>query len=880
MSLARAKVTGSGQLSWRVSIDGWPEEFVSSKRMETTVDGRPRYVGLRSDGFSFKEEADPVTAGWKAGALTIEIVDVAGRATQSFDTAPTAVAYMTQEHTHSVTTLTVAGTSRFASSGYLHCDTEAIAYSGTTATTFTGLTRGKWNTLAQYHYAPDGERLGYVEVTDRPVILEGRRVRVYAYGSGDSPTGDGTLVWLGKASTGPKCSGPRWSFMVDSIASVLDVEVGGELSDPAPIRGIYYPRTAPLIVVMREGVSATYTDGVATTGKFAIAGFWESQADFLAALQTAIDAELSRASFTSTDVQAVPIGEQWGIQFTTASSGQIAMRFHWYSATDLAGALFGSTVVGTGEAQAISEANAVAASTSYTQAQATGEHGTVPRTTLGAYVSEADAADLLETQRTGMSSTANPPWRLYIGGGATVSTNLSAARMDWTGREGDPSGEFDAAITATDASARYIEIARSGVPMAGLTGRPFNATASNVPSITAGRGLGSGTLADLITTLTGATARWLNMGATPDIQAGDFGTLGEITEAAGDNALSQRLFSAFEAVELKELIEHECRLIGVYPALDANGKITFRRLRLPAASEVASVDLTSATVLTDEGFPPYERNSLGLFNTVEVSTGYDAREEKHYGDTYRVRDVSGFGQSPNSRTLVIKPKSREAQRVSYEDAVAIGRRVTGVYGGSYATVTVEVPALLYFDTLVGSVVRLTLSQLPAGDGTRGMSNRIGIVLSKELEPMSARGVLTLFVTDQRIGGYVPAATIAGISGTTGTTGPFSFVVASSYLPGGLQAADVWAAGDKIRLYLFDSTTTTNNVTGTVSSVTASSMTITTDTNWTYGASSWCIGSQVSTSISALSQQAYAYLADSAGLVTWSGSTAPAFTFAP
>ena len=71
-------------------------------------------------------------------------------------------AYITQEdeivtttlstsHTDSVTTITVASTTGFDSSGTLFIGNEQVTYTGTTSTTFTGATRGAGSTTASAH---------------------------------------------------------------------------------------------------------------------------------------------------------------------------------------------------------------------------------------------------------------------------------------------------------------------------------------------------------------------------------------------------------------------------------------------------------------------------------------------------------------------------------------------------------------------------------------------------------------------------------------------------------------------------------------------------------------------------------------------------------
>jgi len=67
---------------------------------------------------------------------------VLGKATSTF---------FTDDHTNSITTLTVNNTSGFASSGTLYVGSEIITYTGKTATTFTGATRGASSSTAAAH---------------------------------------------------------------------------------------------------------------------------------------------------------------------------------------------------------------------------------------------------------------------------------------------------------------------------------------------------------------------------------------------------------------------------------------------------------------------------------------------------------------------------------------------------------------------------------------------------------------------------------------------------------------------------------------------------------------------------------------------------------
>jgi len=58
---------------------------------------------------------------------------------------------LSTSHTDSVTTITVVSTTGFDSTGTLHIGNEQVTYTGTTSTTFTGVTRGAGGTTASAH---------------------------------------------------------------------------------------------------------------------------------------------------------------------------------------------------------------------------------------------------------------------------------------------------------------------------------------------------------------------------------------------------------------------------------------------------------------------------------------------------------------------------------------------------------------------------------------------------------------------------------------------------------------------------------------------------------------------------------------------------------
>ena len=194
---------GGGKLNYRVVIDGCPYQPVTqgsgmSASVSPSIGGRFR--GLKMSDVRFTQKADPVQCKLEVGGLEIKLVDFDGIWSSVFDLQPTATTWLSADATSSATTINVEDTTDFPSSGYIWIDGECISYGNKTGTSFTLCTRGVLtgdSDAAQAHYITDGIRLRTPEVTNWPVIWEGRRVTIYRYEEGDSLTGSGTQCYRG-----------------------------------------------------------------------------------------------------------------------------------------------------------------------------------------------------------------------------------------------------------------------------------------------------------------------------------------------------------------------------------------------------------------------------------------------------------------------------------------------------------------------------------------------------------------------------------------------------------------------------------------------------------------------------------------------------------
>jgi len=277
---------GEGKFRARIVVEGWPEIFVSDPSLvATTNDDREQRIAA---------SVDLARAELTEQEQTIEIVDDDdGTITASLSTTPTARTSLLADLPIGATTATVASTAGFAAAGVIHLATEAIAYTGTTPTTFTGLTRAVWNTTQQAHFTGDGERLAFPTVTNRPRTLRGRRVRLYLYGAADS--GVGTLRWRGIARTDVSYSQGRYAFSIEPSSWIFEQSIGADLEEPIPIRGVTLPASACLKFRIARSPDANVSSVPITTdaADVVLSGHYADNEAMVAALNVQIAAAIS-----------------------------------------------------------------------------------------------------------------------------------------------------------------------------------------------------------------------------------------------------------------------------------------------------------------------------------------------------------------------------------------------------------------------------------------------------------------------------------------------------------------------------------------------------------------------------------------------------------
>lgn len=882
MSWSSVLATGSGGTEFRLVIEGLDTEFVTSTALERTVfDGRVRRVGLKRDSIELQSGSGIITGKLEASGFAARIVDVDGAATAVFSTDATRTTFATLDLTTSGSTLTVVSTAGWPTTGTLHAGTECMAYNGTTATTFTNLTRGRWNTIPQAHFsALTTEQSRRTEITNRPVTIEGRRAYVFAYGDGDDLQGNGTQVFIGIVARDATLSNSvEWTLAIDGMTRILDAELAGPGDGSVSPRGIYYPWNAPLRVSYRQRTTNAFGDALDATRNTLVlfTGFYETQDAFCAALQSAI--------------AAVTVG--WETQVSIVSQGDAG----WYPAVRVGATARWPTIVfssyidptfSTEDAYGFTDNGyivdptlTVAANTtyrivprSYTQTDSNVSEryvlarGSVPRGMIG--------FDFNDGINVPTNSATFPENRIYL---QTIDNIATATAIVWNdGNVGADLLTFDASATS-----RYVRIQSTtptAFPFAGAGSVAFSFS-RQIYAAFPDRGL-----ANVIAWLIANSAAVCNLGGTPLLTSSDFdaGYVSQITGAhRGKPLATQRNFWAPKKAKFLEWLAEECKLIGVFPALNANGQIKFVPVKLRADTEASGGIIDASSQLSSVGFPGWERSAMGTLNSVVFKTGYNINDDKHEGTIYNFRDVTAFSRSKMPRVLEIAPKSSEAFGPEYDllpDLTDLTSSVLGIFGRPYRVASISVPWSL-FSLTPGDLVTITSAQIPNTDGTRGVTQQQGLVLSKRFRANDAHGTIEVLIHGQNIAGYVP---FSRITAATGTNPTLTLTLGLSTIPGSVDVTP-WQIGWEVRAIRYDNASTANDRSGVITAKAGATVTVTFDSSWTFSGVNHLVfapSTDVSPNVAATAAQTrWAYVARSTALIRYAGTIdAPARTFAP
>lgn len=761
---------GNGELFFRLVVEGCPDVWTNAEDLVGThSDGREWRLGLSfREAFVLEERVHLQAAMLEVSSTTFTIDErFDGYATVAFARRPQTLAYLTSDADENDTTFNVSDTAAFAEDDFVHIGTECVQVTAVGTNTI-DVTRARWDTQAQAHYAASGDGVGYAPITDRPVTLRNRRVLLYVYEASGDLIGTqpaGTLIWRGRVAKPPILrDSVKWQLLVDNIASVLKQELAQTADAPITIRGIHYSWAAPLTFYLFERNGDSRSDSYGTLGNGEtfhvehVSGFFESEVALCQQITVSLNFAIA-AFFDGTDARVTAYPDPNGGIILQIEPDPADVRF-----IDIGGT--SPIDGGTGQpAQNIDGSGPVttmvANGTYYLRFSEELSYGRQiigpPRAYLGEFVEgRADGfSDPYSTVPTDILYLANDPG-LEVGDALTVET----------GGEENESRTFR--VTAVDTGDRSVRLdipSDFGMVVDGST--EFRATFSYASG---------GDLADFRDALVDE-APFANRGAHPHITAQDVASwTTQVGRAAADRRYGQRRRYAFsKPKEVSEILAEEAKLLGGFFRLDSAGKVDFRQLSVAVPTQLGTaVVLNDSNILARRNgspvWPTWAQEADGIANVVEVHHGYNAAEDEHAEYPYTVRDTASISVFKSSERLEVKPYS-ELQEVSFswEDARQIAEPLLHFFGRPYEIVVLDVNWSVFDTALCGSTVAITNDHIPDSEtGERGVESKVGIVIGRRWE-FAGHGQLTVMLHRTNIGGYAPSLRVTAASFTSGTT---------------------------------------------------------------------------------------------------------------
>lgn len=817
---------GGGKVAFRVKIEGYATEWVTADRLVgSSTHGRTRRIGLQTEGLRISATIIPAESGLSGGGCQFSIVDMEGVATSEYARVGKAVLILTADCTGIATTLQVSDTSSITVGDYLHIDGECVQVTAKTSSTI-DVDRGLRDTIAQYHYSSTstagGKDAGRADaaLTDYPYSMRGRRCWLYAYG--DEETGAGTLVFKGVITAPPRrTSGTVWSFAASDLSSVLDQEIGSvSLAGDAGIKGYYFPWTFPL----RLSLYVTPTVDDINTGPLppagqsvTITGYYSTPDALATALQTAIDATSYGTGGTFGSFLAVASATGVKLQFRTDATKPRLPRLGYQvlQASYLAPSKITLPAeIGTPldvDGNPIDIANPTSTPLSANKVYDISTPGLqfcldYPFSWFGG---------LGDTGQLGLAFCAPsavfsaPQTRIHLDRDLDIAAvdriQISGAQFAYVfnSARNSPANPTDnntillqalAVGTESDGTI-YIDLApRGGYGVKAVGGSLKGEIKVAKPRFYSSYPDGVSSVIDqLITDSPEAT-----FGDTPFLPADDWGDYSTETTIAsgGSTYLTQRTMAFVRPVKLRELIVEELKLLGCYLVLDNAGRLAAKRLVPPQ-------EQTAATTIHPIGVPEFACEDDGIYNVVELSTLYDSAKDQWAGGTYSYRDTVSMGLIKSRRSLTIKPKSNPVSPSQDLLDAHISQRaaaVFGLFGRTYATVTVEVP-IIDFNVQLGDTVLVTHPLVPNQDtGDNGVILREMLVCKREWDLASGKGQLGLYMFAERSRGYAPSAKMRGVDSVDNGGDNFTLAFETTvYAPPGTKDVTYFAVGDTITI---------------------------------------------------------------------------------
>lgn len=912
MTWSDVRTAGHGKLKYRLSIDGWPDEWVTDADLEgTATDGRERRVGLMYDGLRIEEKLDLRDARIEVSGFTARIRS--RHALAAFAQKPKVVAWLASEVSESATSWDVDNTaqSQVTVNDYYHAGSETVQVTakqqGGGGDELT-VVRTRWGTNSQKHFPDNAFNPSPVPIWDSPPSMHGRRATLYAYGDEESgASADGTQIWIGVVEGHPQLDASdqlTWSINIRPITDLLKQEVAPTSDEPLRVRGVYHSKESPFYWRVREFTSGT-SIGFSDTGDGYTTGHFETDRDLREQLKTDVDAALAVTGTSQIDE----------IDFTRDSGGLLRCNFTMGGTARDVSISFYSPFEGAFEDLPVRDAS-TDAPVFKGGIVANGDYyvimtGIYPRTPPPAVqIGPHDILPLHGWRSTAVAlqdpSSSETHNRIYVDKASLsgVSTSdecvFTNAFIPTEFTRGHPPRKNVAAeISAVNTTDGHITVRNpynTQVVLDGETEIVFKKDST-------------GNLYEFMDSLVTDSVN-MNLGATPAITSSDINlSSGQdswqtvVEDLASHWFFDERRWAFDKGQQIDKVIAQELQMLGGVPRITSDGKIGLAKAVPVADSQLSSLTLDASNIVTPGGggsWPSFIANSEGIVNVVRMGfqlissptatflspalrnqmelTDYTVEFRNalsiahHRNRGLGVQDIAPLSQPRDNLTIL------HMFDVPLKD---IAERYFRLFSDTYYIVELDVllsdgTTSVFQNALVGDVANVTCDFIPnIEDGTMGVTNKNALIIGRRwnLDPAEegAPGRLTLMFRFSNFKGYAPSAKITGAANVSGNQWDLTVnsndVAGNSMWPSGSSLSDHFAAGYVVTAWESD-TTTINKEDGTIDSVTdPSTVRVTFDSTAPWGGSfsgTYYLRFKVAGSSAdvAAGQAVYAYQADS------------------
>ena len=781
------------------------------------------------DGIRFTERAIPAASQvLDVSEITVSLSDVDGGATALFASESSAVGtYITATVTAGAATIPVVSTAAFAASGVIYLDQEAIRYTGKTATSFTGCTRGVFGSKAARHLFVEaqGAGLGNPQCTDLPVESVGRPATLWLCRVVAGVIVDADLQHYGTIGTGPALVGggesldDGWILHVDHAVKraaqtihAQTISVGGYAHPGnlgARTTGVSPALTGDLTPFwLRIADDATTIPAMALlTGDAAspdLGGWHPTRESFVQSLN---DITLSLGG---TWVASLSGDGGFSVRFDSSPTHNrfYSMRApcceRGYASNE------GETSAPTFAFDCGQMAEAwvpiMASSPVYVSASDFASVPTAPTSSLASYClifgDDDDRASRKVARITGQGSVGGAYYlecsALTTGASVRSSSSTSSGTGSIEGAALWTGGFYGAGFILTTATT-----ARLGL---------YVSSASWVTALQ--------TIVDSLDTEYACIA-----------DAFDWVRIAEVVNAYPTAIPARREYIVDLKTSVLALLQNEAALNG-FSLVMHRGRISIARVAEFCGTEVTSDTITTAGLDARAPSPTYEKGADGIINTYTVISPDD-------GVTVTVTDQTSVAKYGTQGSITaVMPRSllstpRDGARL-YTQVFAQAVTVLGPLRYPYRHVGIQLP-LSHYDLQIGDLASATLWRVPDGNGARGIVDQVVQVVARDVV-LYAEGdghvAYTLRLNPSGIAGYAPAGLVAA-SGISGATVTLDVASIPTGLSGTGNDAAAFAAGDLVRLVEIDTASPTASTQHTVTAVGTNTLTLSPAPNATF-----------------------------------------------